>query len=53
MMQNGRINSPKLSVGVQKKANKKANLFKNHFRSGGVENKRKMANNAMQEMRVL
>ena len=36
-----------------KKAKKKANLFKNCFRSGGEENKRQMANNVMQEMRVL
>ena len=31
----------------------KAKLFKNHFRSGGEENERQMANNVMQEMRVL
>jgi hypothetical protein len=35
-----------------KKANKKANLFENSFRSGGEENERQMANNVMQEMRV-
>ena len=32
--------------------NKKANLFKSRFRSGGEENERRMANNVMQEMRV-
>ena len=31
----------------------KANLFKNRFRGGGEENERRMANNVMQEMRVL
>jgi hypothetical protein len=36
-----------------RRANKKANLFENHFRSGGEENGRQMANNLMQEMRVL
>ena len=35
-----------------KKAKKMANLFKNRVRSGGEENKRRMANNVMQEMRV-
>ena len=30
----------------------KANLFENHFRSGGEENERRMANNVMQEKRV-
>ena len=34
-------------------ANKKANLFENRFRSGGEENERQVANNVMQEMRVL
>ena len=33
-------------------AKKRANLFENHFRSGGEENERCMANNVMQEMRV-
>ena len=36
-------------------ANKKANpfvFFRKHFRSGGEENGRQMANNVMQEMRV-
>ena len=32
---------------------RKENLFKNHFRSGGEENERQMANNVMQDMRVL
>jgi hypothetical protein len=36
-----------------RRANKKANLFENHFRSGGEENERQMVNNVMQEMRVL
>jgi hypothetical protein len=35
-----------------RRANKKANLVKNRFRSGGEENERQMANNVMQEMRV-
>jgi hypothetical protein len=35
-----------------RRANKKANLFGNHFRSGGEENERQMVNNVMQEMRV-
>ena len=33
-------------------AKKRSNLFKNHFRSEGEENERRMANNVMQEMRV-
>jgi hypothetical protein len=37
---------------MKKRANKKANLFKNCFRSEGEENERQMANNVMQEMRV-
>ena len=36
----------------RKRGEEKANLFENHFRSGGEENKRRMANNVMQEMRV-
>ena len=36
-----------------KKGEGKVNLFKNRFRSGGEENERQMANNVMQEMRVL
>ena len=35
-----------------RRAKKRANLFKNHFRSGGEENDRQMANNVMQETRV-
>ena len=35
----------------RKRGEEKANLFENHFRSGGEENERRMANNAMQEMR--
>ena len=31
---------------------KRANLFENHFRSGGEENERQMVNNVMQEMRI-
>ena len=34
-------------------AKKKANLFENRFRSGGEGKERQMANNVMQEMRVL
>ena len=30
----------------------KENLFENHFRSGGEENERRLANNVMQGMRV-
>ena len=37
----------------QKRGEEKENIFKNRFRSGGKENKRQMANNVMQEMRVL
>ena len=36
----------------RKRGEEKANLFENHFRSGGEENERLMANNVMQEMRV-
>ena len=36
----------------QKRGEEKANLFENHFRSGGEENERRMANNGMREMRV-
>ena len=35
-----------------RRANKKANLFENPFRSGGEENKRQMVNNVLQEMIV-
>ena len=35
-----------------RRAKKKVNLFENRFRSGGEENKRRMENNVMQEMRV-
>ena len=35
-----------------RRENKKANLFENHFRSGGEENEGRMTNNVMQEMRV-
>ena len=35
-----------------KRGEEKANLFENRFRSGGGENKRRMANNVMREMRV-
>ena len=35
-----------------REAKKKANLFENHFRSGGEENERRMANNVMQGRRV-
>ena len=36
----------------RKRGEEKANLFENHFRSGGEENERQMVNNVMQEMRV-
>ena len=36
----------------EEKGKKRVNLFKNHFRSGGQENERQMANNVMKEMRV-
>ena len=36
----------------ERRAKKRANLFKNRFRSGGEENERRMVNNVMQEMRV-
>ena len=36
----------------KRRANKKANLFENHFRSGGEENEGRKANNVMQDMRV-
>ena len=35
-----------------KRGEEKAKVFGNHFRSGGEENERRMANNVMQEMRV-
>ena len=35
-----------------KRGEEKANLFENHFRSGGKENERQMADNVMQEIRV-
>ena len=37
----------------RKRGEEKANLFENHFRSGGEENERQMANNVMQDTRVL
>ena len=36
----------------RKRGEEKANLFKNYFESGGEENKRRMENNVMREMRV-
>ena len=36
----------------QKRGEEKAKVLENHFRNGGEENKRRMANNVMQEMRV-
>ena len=39
--------------GAKKEAKKRVNLFENHFISRGEENERQMANNVMQEMRVL
>ena len=36
----------------QKRANKTAKVFENHFRSGGEENERQMTNNVMRGMRV-
>ena len=35
-----------------RRANKKAKLFENRFRSGGEENERRMANNVMRGMRI-
>ena len=35
-----------------KKGEEKVNIFKNHFRSGGEENERRMANNVMRGTRV-
>ena len=35
-----------------KRGEEKENLFENHFRSGGEENERRIANNVMQDMRV-
>ena len=35
----------------RKRGKEKANLFKNHFRGGGEENERRMANNVMQGRR--
>jgi len=37
---------------AKKRAKKRVNILQNHFRSGGEENERQMANNVMQEMRV-
>ena len=39
--------------GERKRGEEKAKKIENHFRSGGEENKRRMANNVMQDMRVL
>ena len=36
----------------RKRGEEKAKVFENHFRSGGEENERRMANNVMREMRV-
>ena len=36
----------------RKRAEEKANIFENRFRSGGEENERRMENNVMQERRV-
>ena len=36
----------------RKRGEEKVKVFENHFRSGGEENERRMANNVMQEIRV-
>ena len=36
----------------RKRGEEKANIFEHHFRGGREENKMRMANNVMQEMRV-
>ena len=36
----------------RKRGEEKAKVFKNHFRSGGEENERRMANNVMRGRRV-
>ena len=36
----------------RKRGEEETTVFENHFRSGGEENERRMANNVMQEMRV-
>ena len=36
----------------RKRDEEKAKVFENHFRSGGEENERRMANNVMQGRRV-
>ena len=36
----------------RKRGKEQENLFKNHFRGGGEESERRMANNVMQERRV-
>ena len=37
---------------IQERGEEKAKVFENRFRSGGKENKRRMANNVMQGRRV-
>jgi hypothetical protein len=37
---------------AKREGRRKDKLFENHFRSGGEENERRMANNVMREMRV-
>ena len=46
------MSKQKANEKTKRRVNKKAKLFENHFRSGGEENERQMANNVMQEMRV-
>ena len=44
--------SKRVKRHMERGAKKKANLFKNRFRSGGEENERRMENNVLRVMRV-
>ena len=49
---NTQAHKKKAKIDERKRGEEKANLFENHFRSGGEENERRMANNVMRGRRV-
>ena len=50
---NKRAHKKQVKRDEWKRGEEKAKVFENRFRSGGEENERQMANNVMQDMRVL
>ena len=49
---NTQANKKQAKRDERKRGGEKAKVFENRFRSGGEENKRRMENNVMREMRV-